>query len=130
MGRKPIDRDAIRERVLDEAETSIRHHGLLRSSMSDLVEASGVSRRTFYKVFRSRDEVLKGIVDRKMSTIIGRLTLLADEDMSAMRKLEKLLGLVRGLTTFITPGPMREVAASHPAVWRYINHRRLKGVAI
>ena len=66
MGRKPIDREQMKQRVLDAAEKSVATQGLVRSSMSDLVRASGVSRRTFYKVFRSKDDVIKGLVDRKI----------------------------------------------------------------
>lgn len=130
MGRKPIDRESLRQRVLDAAEKSIRIRGLVRSSMTELVKASGVSRRTFYKVFRSKEDVVKGIVDRKIEVTIGKAMDIIGREVTTTDKIESILRVVQGVLSFITPELMRDMATVHPQLWEYINERRLRALQI
>ena len=128
MGRKPIDREQMRKRVLDAAEKSVASQGLNRSSMSDLVMASGVSRRTFYKVFRSKEDVIRGMVDRKIEGTFRKALEIVSDRGSTAGKIEAMLGLVQRVTSFISPSLMREVSTAHPRLWEYINERRMKAL--
>jgi AcrR family transcriptional regulator len=125
MGRKPIDRQGLRERVLDVAERMIQQRGLVRASMSDLVRTSGVSRRTFYKVFGSKDDVIKALVDRKIEHALKRAMDIFGGRSSTADKIERMLGIVQRVTSFVTPELMREMATAHPNVWEHINERRM-----
>jgi AcrR family transcriptional regulator len=130
MGRKEIDRQRLRERILDQAERMVRRHGLARSRMGDLIRASGVSRRTFYTVFGSKEEVVKAVIDRRVQwvqeTILGAL----DSGLTTEQKLELLLGMVRKVASTIPPDLLRELATAHPEVWEYINDRRMEVLGI
>lgn len=128
MGRKPIDRQVMRKRVLDAAEKSVAAQGLGRASMSDLVRASGVSRRTFYKVFRSKEDVIRGMVDRKIEGTLEKALGIVAGGATTTEKIEAMLGLVQRVTSFVSPSLMREVATSHPRLWEYINEKRLKAL--
>ncbi len=130
MGRKPIDRDQMTRRVLDAAEKSVAAQGLGRASMSDLVRASGVSRRTFYKVFRSKEDVIRGMVDRKIEGTLENAFGIVSGNATTAEKIESMLGLVQRVTSFITPSLMREVSTSHPRLWKYIDEKRMKALAL
>jgi AcrR family transcriptional regulator len=130
MGRKPIDREQMRNRVLDAAEKSVATQGLGRASMSDLVRASGVSRRTFYKVFRSKEDVIRGMVDRKIEGTLDKAFGIVSGRATTAEKIEAMLGLVQRVTSFISPSLMREVATSHPRLWEYINEKRMKALEL
>ena len=130
MGRKPIDREQMRSRVLDAAEKSVAAQGLGRSSMSDLVRASGVSRRTFYKVFRSKEDVIRGMVDRKIEGTLQKALGIVSGRATTTEKIEAMLGLVQRVTSFVTPSLMREVSTSHPRLWEYINEKRMKALEL
>ena len=128
MGRKPIDREQMRKRVLDAAEKSVTQQGLGRSSMSDLVRASGVSRRTFYKVFRSKEDVIRGMVDRKIEGTLEKAFAIVTGKATTAEKIESMLGLIQRVTSFVSPSLMREVSTSHPRLWEYINEKRMKAL--
>jgi AcrR family transcriptional regulator len=130
MGRKPIDRESLRKRVLDAAEGMIQRRGLVKSSMSDLVRASGVSRRTFYKVFRSKEDVLKGLVDRKIEGVLEMATDIVTGDVTTAEKVERLLTLVQTVTSFVTPELMRDMASAHPELWEYIHASRMRAITL
>lgn len=126
MGRKVIDREKLRERILDQAEQMIRRRGLVRSRMTDLVRSSGVSRRTFYTVFGSREEVIRSVIDRKVTFISSRVTDVVAGDHSTEEKLQAMLGMAQKVTALIPPDLLHELATAHPEVWDYINEQRMK----
>ena len=49
--------------VLAAAVGVFSKHGIEATRIEDLLEASNVSRRTFYKYFRSKDEVLAALYE-------------------------------------------------------------------
>lgn len=124
MARREISRDSIKNRVLDAAEKSVGAIGLARSSMSDMVKSSGVSRRTFYKVFGSKDDLLKALIDRRVDRVAGFLGGLAGNDMTTADKVHAVLRTIQAVTSFVTPEMMRELHAAHPEVWEYLDGRR------
>jgi len=130
MGRRPIDKESLKGRVLDTAEKSVQQIGLARSSMSDLVRASGVSRRTFYKVFRSKEDIIKGVVDRKIQSVLEKVGSVMGGKATTGEKMEAMITIAQGITSFVTPTLMREIAAEHPRVWEHINARRMKVIDI
>ena len=54
----PIERHFQRSRLLQAAAGVFARHGIREATIDDLLEAGGVSRRTFYQYFRSKDELL------------------------------------------------------------------------
>lgn len=53
--------DARRQQIVDAARTRFASHGFARTSMSDLVEASGLSVGAIYRYFASKDEIVTAI---------------------------------------------------------------------
>ncbi len=125
MARREISRDSIRKRALDAAEASVRRLGISRSSMSDLVRSSGVSRRTFYKVFGSKDDLMRALVDRRVEHVSGFLKGMIGSDMPTADKVHAILRVVQTVTSFVTPEILGELHAAHPEVWEHLDRRRL-----
>ncbi len=130
MGRKEIDRDKLRERVLDNAETLVRRRGLGQSTMSELVRTSGVSRRTFYKVFGSREQIVRGVIDRNVEWLTSHVRDIVDADLTTEDKLAAMLAMAQKVTAMIPPELLRELATAHPDVWEYIDRRRMAVLGI
>ncbi|MFE5110588.1 TetR/AcrR family transcriptional regulator [Streptomyces sp. NPDC056663] len=53
--------DARRQQIIDAARTRFATHGFARTSMTDLVEASGLSIGAIYRYFKSKDEIIAAI---------------------------------------------------------------------
>ena len=50
-------------KILSGALDAIAERGVRRLSMSDIIEASGVSRGTLYRYFSSKDDVLAAVAE-------------------------------------------------------------------
>jgi AcrR family transcriptional regulator len=69
MGRPPADYSA-RDVILRGAAEAFGRSGYAHTSVQDILQAAGVSRRTFYRVFRSKDDVFRVLFDRAVETAL------------------------------------------------------------
>jgi TetR/AcrR family transcriptional regulator, transcriptional repressor of aconitase len=56
--------DARRQQIIDAARSLFAAQGFARTSMTDLVGASGLSIGAIYRYFRSKDEIIAAICDQ------------------------------------------------------------------
>jgi AcrR family transcriptional regulator len=68
--------DERREHLLDAARTVFAAKGLSNATVSDVAEAAGVAKGTFYLSFESRDELLGALKRRFVDDLVARATVL------------------------------------------------------
>lgn len=74
--------DARRQQIVDAARARFASHGFARTSMADLVEASGLSTGAIYRYFSSKDEIVAAICEQSSDAVFPTvLTAEAVHDM-------------------------------------------------
>jgi AcrR family transcriptional regulator len=87
-----------REAFLDVAQRLIQTKGYERMSIQDVLDELETSRGALYHYFDSKQALLDGVVDRFADRGMAAVApILADPDLPALRKLEKVLG---GIASF------------------------------
>lgn len=66
--------DARRQQIIDAARTRFATHGFARTSMTDLVEASGLSIGAIYRYFKGKDEIVTAICHQATQALPAELT--------------------------------------------------------
>ncbi|MFD5826135.1 TetR/AcrR family transcriptional regulator [Lentzea sp. NPDC060358] len=66
--------DARRQQIIDAARARFASHGFARTSMPDLVEASGLSTGAIYRYFKSKDQIVVAICEQTSHTLPAELT--------------------------------------------------------
>ncbi|MCR6483046.1 TetR/AcrR family transcriptional regulator [Amycolatopsis sp. OK19-0408] len=66
--------DARRRQILDAARARFATHGFARTSMTDLVEASGLSVGAIYRYFKGKDEIVTAICEEASQALPAELT--------------------------------------------------------
>ena len=76
-----------KEQILDAASKVFTHKGFAASRMDDIAEQTGLSKGTLYLYFKSKDDVITGILDR---IFLGTLKEMAqhDPEISAKEAIE------------------------------------------
>lgn len=70
-GQPPVDGTAdVRTRILRGAVQTFGRLGYATTSVETILEAAGVSRRTFYKHFRSKEDVFRALYDRAVERLL------------------------------------------------------------
>lgn len=72
--------DARRQQIIDAARTLFATRGFARTSMSDLVEESGLSNGAIYRYFASKDEIIAAICEQATQEFPTELTAQSIDD--------------------------------------------------
>jgi len=78
--------------IIETAAKLFRENGYSNTSVEVIIKEMGVAKGTFYYYFKSKEEVLEGIVDHTLDQIVAMAEQIAnDESMNALTKMELLL---------------------------------------
>lgn len=58
LGRREANKQATRQALQDAAERLVAEKGVLHTTVRDIADAAGVTERTFFRYFRSKDDLL------------------------------------------------------------------------
>jgi AcrR family transcriptional regulator len=86
-----IGRAATRTTILDALDHLLGVVGYRKLTIDDLAQAAGVSRRTFYLHFRSKQEAALACLDRNIDRLVEELRRLAQGPGAARQRLEIML---------------------------------------
>jgi len=102
-----------REAFLDVAQRLIQTKGYEQMSIQDVLDQLETSRGALYHYFDSKQALLDGVVDRFADSAMAAVApILADPNLPALRKLEKVFG---GIATF--KAEQRELVLAIIEVW-------------
>jgi AcrR family transcriptional regulator len=84
----PLDLDLTRHKILKGASDVFARRGSRAPTVDEIVKASSVARRTFYRSFRNTDEVLLALYEVACAKVIERIRRVTAEHDDAWGKLE------------------------------------------
>ncbi|MDZ4269427.1 MAG: helix-turn-helix domain-containing protein [Mycobacterium sp.] len=104
MGRKgwagspPRDDDEARKRIIDAALTCIEQHGPAQTTLSDVAESLGITRRTVYRYFANTEDLFGAAAELALSGFVARIEgLTADVDDVAGQLVEIVAFIIERL---------------------------------
>ncbi|MDD6043378.1 MAG: TetR/AcrR family transcriptional regulator [Eubacteriaceae bacterium] len=110
----------MRERIIDTAIEDFTQNGL-KFTMNDLAKALGISKKTIYTLFDSKQDLLMGIADRYTADFRKMQDELETNcELSAIQKLERLLCALPENYFNIGLNRIYELAEKYPKPYRYL----------
>lgn len=80
-----------KENILEAALLLFNENGL-RFTMDDLAQKMGMSKKTIYKIFRDKEEVLREMIQECFSSIkVGEKELYEDQELDLVEKLKRII---------------------------------------
>ena len=80
-----------RRRLIDAMLQLISIDGYLTTSVAELIDQAGISRRTFYELYANREELLKGTFEAAGQATLREVTLASERSGGPTRQLEALM---------------------------------------
>jgi AcrR family transcriptional regulator len=119
----------LRRRILDQARTHFFTYGYSSFTMDDLATELGMSKKTLYVHFRSKETIIRAVLDAFAFEIRSDADrLLADQGLAFAEKLRGFaLGLMERLAQF-TPAVLRDLQRFAPTLYHHIEHLRGKNI--
>ncbi|MGG4342093.1 TetR/AcrR family transcriptional regulator [Paenibacillus lautus] len=107
----------MRDRIVEAASHEIRRRGL-RFTMGDLAKRLGMSTKTLYGVFPSKDELIAEILNKAIAELQHKeKEILNNADLGTLDKLKKCLILIPADFQFIEMQLITELQRYYPSQW-------------
>jgi AcrR family transcriptional regulator len=111
-------------RILDHAVSLFKESGFSKVTVEDITSGLGMSKKTFYKCFESKEDLLFQLVKRITGEIALRLEGIQQSEQPFVQKLHALITLVHSqFRKFSTP-LLRDIQIYAPGTWDYIQEFR------
>jgi AcrR family transcriptional regulator len=119
----------IKDRILTRSEEMFLKFGYSKVTMDEIASNLGMSKKTLYKFFPSKEELVREIIYKMRCGIKDYIDdLLANEEMDFVEKLKRLMNLI-GKQSSKLQGPLLEdLHKNIPEVWQQINEFRKENV--
>ncbi len=116
---------APRVRILQLARTHFIAHGYASCTMDDLARELGMSKKTLYLHYRSKEAIMEGVIDGIFAEARAMATaLFADRSLSFTEKLHRFTeGMTKRFTT-ISPQLLRDLQRFAPKLYQHIEDMR------
>jgi len=117
----------IKDRILAKAEETFFQFGYTRVRMDEIAEGLGISKKTLYKYFNSKEDLLRTIVGTIKVRIKTNCDIICDNrEMDFIVKLKNLMSYIAKQSSKLQ-GPLpQDLQKNFPQIWIEINDYRKK----
>ena len=117
--------DSHRQRIITAARKSFFMHGFRGVAMDDLAAELGISKKTIYKHFPAKIDLLHAVAEQKIASTMAAIEKsLAQPSRGVQEKLARLLACVEQQGQEIQPPWFRDVRREAPELFHRLQHRR------
>lgn len=102
--------------------------GFRRATMDELAVQAGVSKRTIYRYFESKEAVVEAVIELFLNRIGTEMDEVLSADSGPEQTLERMLSVFGNTGKFINPVIMEDLIAHYPHFWEKIANYRMKRV--
>lgn len=79
------------EKVIEAAETLMLRHGIKGWNMNDLAMASGITKRTLYKIIVSKEQLIREVAYKNLKSIEEKVFEIIKSDSGFMERMDRLV---------------------------------------
>ena len=117
--------EGLRARIVEQAREIFLDHGFSKVSTSEIAEALGISKKTLYREFETKEDILRAVILPKLKESSKRIdSILSDERLTFPEKLEAVLAIFSTQHQRATPILIRDLCVHAPEVWREIQEHK------
>ena len=120
---QPDPADA-KSRILDHAFELFRRSGFTHVPVEEITSGVGMSKKTFYKHFESKHDLIRQIVERIVGELHVRIRAIVDSDQPFLLKLHLLTSLIATRFKTLSAPLLRDIQIHSPESWTYIQDFR------
>lgn len=116
----------IKDRILMACRELARVKGFYNMNMDELAQQTGVSKRTVYRYFRSKEEIIEATLDAFIAEMAWRMEETLAEDLAAPEMIAAIIGnLITHGQFLMSPIVLNDLRVHYPHLWNKINTFRL-----
>ncbi|HEX7712925.1 MAG TPA: TetR/AcrR family transcriptional regulator [Bacillota bacterium] len=124
-----MSKDETRQRIMTMARTKFFSLGYSSLTMDELAADLGLSKKTLYKNFASKNDLLKEVVEEFMGEQIVQVQQILNSTESTMEIMKRLVMFIGNLASQISHLRIQDLQKNAPEIWKEIAEVREKYIA-
>ena len=119
----------IKERIIGAASVRFIEEGFSPVPVDEIAGSLGISKKTFYKHFASKDELLLVVTDRLLAEVHAEFRAIAEADTGFLEKFEALVTFLGQRLSRLSRPLMRDLQRHSPGVWARVERFRRERIS-
>jgi AcrR family transcriptional regulator len=116
----------LQEKIIDQIEDKLFKEGFYKTTMDEVASELGMSKKTIYKFFPSKEDLVMAIAKHFMNKMKSKILPALNSDKNAIEKLGELISILAGVSEKISTKRMEEMKRHFPQIWNEIDSFRTK----
>jgi len=104
-------------KIIELAEDKFFKEGFYKTTMDDVAAELRMSKKTIYKFFPSKEDLVSSIAKHFMNKMKGTVIPALSSDKNAIEKLEELMKILAKVSQRISPKMLDEMRRHFPTLW-------------
>ena len=113
-------------KIIEQIEEKLFKEGFYKTTMDDVASELGMSKKTIYKFFPSKDDLVMAIAKHFMNSMKNKIVPALNSDKNAIEKLSELINILAKASEKVSPKRMDEIRKYFPNLWNEIDSFRTK----
>jgi len=114
----------IKDRILQQATALFMRNGIRSVSMDDIATNMAMSKKTLYKWFANKDEMVHAVMSQHLSETQRDCTRLMEQSGSAIDELFRMMSWVKQQFADVHPGIFYDLQKFYPLTWQlWVAHK-------
>ena len=116
----------MQEKIIDQIEDKFFKEGFYKTTMDEVASELGMSKKTIYKFFPSKEDLVMAIAKHFMNRMKSKILPALNSNKNAIEKLGELIRILAGASEKISTKRMEEIKRHFPQIWNEIDSFRTK----
>ncbi|MBX3006417.1 MAG: TetR/AcrR family transcriptional regulator [Melioribacteraceae bacterium] len=113
-----------KDKIIEIGEEKFFRDGFYKTTMDEVAAELKMSKKTIYKFFPSKDDLIHSIAQHFMNKMKNRILPALNTDKNAIEKLEALMQVLAKASEKISTARMEEMKRHFPSLWNEIDNFR------
>lgn len=114
----------MQEKIIEQIEDKLFAEGFYKTTMDEVASELGMSKKTIYKFFPSKDDLVMAIAKHFMERMKSKILPALNSDKNAIEKLGDLINILAKGSEKISQKRMEEMKKHFPEIWIEIDKFR------
>jgi AcrR family transcriptional regulator len=114
------------EKIIEQIEEKLFKEGFYKTTMDDVASELGMSKKTIYKFFPSKEDLVMAIAKHFMNRMKSKIVPALNTEKNAIEKLAELINILAAASEKVSPKRMDEIRKYFPNLWNEIDSFRTK----
>ncbi len=121
--------EIIKEKIMAHCHERFLREGFAKITVDEIAGELGMSKKTFYKFFTGKEDVVHQIMDRIMGGVRMNVERIMQSDKSAVEKHSEIIAMIATNASRLMPAFGQDVKKRMPQLWKRIEDFRRERIS-